>query len=979
MTMILTDSIHKIAYSTDASTYREVPYGVAYPETIADIQALIAEAKRLNTHLMPRAAGTSIAGQVVGSGIVVDIKKWNQILEVNKEEKWARAQPGVVRDELNIVLKPYGLHFSPETSTSNRCCIGGMFGNNSCGTHSLIYGSTRHHVLACKGVLSDGSLFDTEQLDESNPLLKKILSQLKGWANDSVVVAQIKEAFPDKTLRRRSCGYAIDEAIERGKIDLCKLLVGSEGTLAFITEIKISLDPLPPAEKMVVCAHCDTLDKSFLANLVALKHNPVAVELMDGKILELSFQNLEQKRNSFFVEGLPAALVIAEFWGDTREEIDAQATAFEQAAKESGLVYTCTRVYGSDVAKVWDLRKAGLGVLSGMKGDAKPIGVIEDTAVVAERLPAYMTDFQEMLKRLGTSCVYYGHISTGELHLRPIINIKAAEGKKLFREVAFETAKLVKKHKGSLSGEHGDGRLRGEFIPLMYGDAVYQMMSEVKQTWDPDGVFNMHKIIDTPPMDEWLRFAVGQKYAVEEELCSNKTYYNWRAAFDECKVEGASGVRSQAHALMCSVEQCNGAGACLKSNLIGGTMCPAYKVSGDETRSTRTRANVLREILTRGYDSEAFAGVNQGKSVFDLPELSEVLDTCLACKGCLSECPSNVDMTKLRSEILQQKYDRHGTPLRSWMVARMAKMEELGAMVRPLYNFFATWKPSATIIKKIVRFSADRQIPTLSRYSMRKLVAQENKKTGNKAGRKVYLFADEFTNHQDAELGLTFAKLLMKLGYSVEIPKHVESGRAAFSKGCLKLAKKYAVKNVQMLSDIITDDTPLVGIEPSCILSFRDEYPDIVPAEMRDTAKKLSKNCLLFDEFIMKEVASGHISQDAFKSIDAEIYLHGHCHQKSLIGVGKSAEMLKLIPDAKVNVIPSGCCGMAGSFGYEKEHYETSLAIGEMVLFPAVRKATANKEKNVIIAAPGTSCRQQILDGAGVKALHPIEIMYNSL
>ena len=983
MQRILTDSLHKIAYSTDASIYREVPYGVAYPETVADIQVLIAEAKRLNTHLIPRAAGTSIAGQVVGSGIVVDMKKWNQILEVNKEEKWARVQPGVVRDELNLALKPYGLHFSPETSTSNRCCIGGMFGNNSCGTHSLIYGSTRHHVLACKGVLSDGSLFDTEHLNDNDPLLNKILDQLKEWAKDPSVVAQIEDAFPDKSLRRRSCGYAIDEAIEGGKIDLCKLLVGSEGTLAFITEIKVSLDPLPPVEKMVVCAHCDTLDKSFLANLVALKHNPVAVELMDGKILELSFQNLEQKRNSFFVEGLPAALVIAEFWGGTREEIDAQATAFEQDAKESGLVYTCTRVYGSDVAKVWDLRKAGLGVLSGMKGDAKPIGVIEDTAVAAERLPAYMKDFQEMLKRLGTSCVYYGHISTGELHLRPIINIKTAEGKKLFREVAIETAKLVKKHKGSLSGEHGDGRLRGEFIPLMYGDAVYQMMREVKQTWDPDGVFNMHKIIDTPPMDEWLRFAVGQKYAVEEELCSNNTYYNWRAAFDECKVEGASGVRSQAHALMCSIEQCNGAGACLKSNLIGGTMCPAYKVSGDETRSTRTRANVFREILTRGYESEAFAGVNQGKSVFDIPELSEVLDTCLACKGCLSECPSNVDMTKLRSEIQQQKYDRHGTPFRSWMVARMAKMEEFGAKVRPFYNFFASWSVSSWVIKKIVRFSVKRQIPKLSRYSMRRLVEMENAKHpeifNSPLRRKVYLFADEFTDLQEAELGLMFARLLMKLGYAVEVPKHVESGRAAISKGCLKLAKGYAEENVRLLRRFIMDETPLVGIEPSCILSFRDEYPDLVPAEMRKDAQKLAKSCLLFDEFIVREAQAGRIKKDAFKELNGEIYLHGHCHQKSLIGVGKCADMLRFIPGAKVNVIPSGCCGMAGSFGYEKEHYATAMAIGEMVLFPTVRKATADKEKNVIVAAPGTSCRQQILDGTGVKALHPIEIMYNSL
>ena len=985
MSQILTDSLHRIAYATDASIYREVPVGVAYPKTAEDIAELIKEARRKNTCLIPRAAGTSVAGQVVGSGIVADIKPWNKILEINAVESWARVQPGVVRDELNLALRPYGLHFSPETSTSNRCCIGGMFGNNSCGTHSLIYGSTRHHVIACKGVLSDGTEFDTERLEEpgyrdGRPLLNAILSQLETWADDAPTRALIEENFPDKSLRRRSCGYAIDEAIEtigqNPGLALCKLLAGSEGTLAFITEIKVSLDPLPPAHKMVVCAHCNTLEGSFRANLIALKHKPAAVELMDGKILELSFQNLEQKRNSFFVEGMPAALLIAEFWGDSREAIDSQADAFEQDALASGLVYTNTRVYGADVSRVWDLRKAGLGVLAGMKGDAKPIGVIEDTAVAPERLPAYMKDFAQMLERLHTSCVYYGHISTGELHLRPILNLKTPEGKKLFRQIAEDTARLVRTHKGSLSGEHGDGRLRGEFIPLMYGREVYGLMQEVKRCWDPDGVFNMNKIVDTPPMDEWLRFAVGQKYAVEELLEGNNTYYNWRAAFDECKVEGASGVRSQAHALMCSVEQCNGAGACLKSRLMGGTMCPAHMVSGDEVKSTRARANVIRELLTRG-DGD----------VFDIPELSEVLDSCLACKGCLSECPSNVDMTKLRSELLQQKYDRHGTPFRSWMVARMPKFEALGAKVRPLYNFFATWRPSALIIKKLIRFSADRSIPRLSRYSMRKLVRMESRQSAP-GGRKVFLFADEFTNHQEAELGLMFARLLMRLGYSVEVPRHTESGRAAISKGCLKLAKKYAIKNVSALSGLITSDAPLVGIEPSCILSFRDEYPDLVPQEMRFDAKALAANCLLFDEFIMREAAAGRISPDAFTELYADVYLHGHCHQKSLIGVGKSADMLRLVPGLKVHVIPSGCCGMAGSFGYEKEHYATSMAIGEMVLFPAVRKATApekapaaptSPERPVLVAAPGTSCRQQILDGTGVKALHPIEILFNSL
>ena len=950
-----------MAYATDASAYREMPVGVAFPSDAGEVGELLAQARALGTHLIPRAAGTSLAGQVVGEGIVVDIRGWNQILEINPEERWARIQPGVVRDELNLALKPYGLLFSPETSTSNRCCLGGMFGNNSCGTHSLVYGSTRDHVIACKGVLSDGTEFDTARVDEpgyreARPLLDAVLRQLEGWASDPAVRQLLLDNFPDRSLRRRSCGYAIDEAVESH--DLCKLLAGSEGTLAFITEMTVSLDPLPPTEKLVVNAHCNTLEGSFEANLIALAHRPAAVELMDGKILELSFQNIELKRNTTFIEGLPAAVLIAEFWGDTREEIDAKASAFEQDAMASGLVSVCTRVYGAEVAKVWDLRKAGLGVLSGMKGDAKPIGVVEDTAVAPERLPAYMRDFRAMLERLHTSCVFYGHISTGELHLRPILNIKTAEGRKLFRDIATETALLVRKHKGSLSGEHGDGRLRGEFIPLMYGPEVYRLMQEVKRTWDPDGQFNLHKIVDTPPMDEGLRFEVGQTYRIE----SVKTYYNWRAAFDECQVEGASGVRSQAHALMCSVEQCNGAGACLKSNLIGGTMCPAFKQSGDELRSTRARANILREALTRGKG-------------FDDPAVTEILDSCLACKGCLSECPSSVDMTRIRSEVLQQKYDRHGTPLRSWMVARMARMEAFGSAVRPLYNFFAQWKPSAALIKRIVRFSADRQIPSLSRYSMRKLVAREPQP---REGRKVYLFADEFTNHQEAELGLTFVRLLNRLGYRVEIPRHGESGRAAISKGCLRLAKKYAVKNVSLLKDIVTGDCPLIGIEPSCILSFRDEYPDLVPPEMRDEAKQLAGNCLLFDEFLMREVRAGRIGPDVFRETDADIWLHGHCHQKSLVGVGATADLLRLIPGARVHVIPSGCCGMAGSFGYEKEHYATSMAIGEMVLFPTVRKAVESPGKT-LVAAPGTSCRQQILDGTGVKAQHPVEILFNSL
>ena len=929
---ILTDALHRIAYATDASIYREMPMGVAYPKTADDIKALLMKARVRKTHLIPRAAGTSIAGQVVGSGIVVDISRYmNRILEINADERWVRVQPGVVRDELNIAPKPYGLFFSPETSTSNRCCIGGMVGNNSCGTHSLVYGSTRHHVMALKGILADGTDFEcttnTFTFAPSSRVGKKVQELLSSWHNDESIRQLLTDSFPDRSLRRRSCGYALDECLEGDSINLPALLTGSEGTLAFVTEIKLSLDPLPKPSALLIQKLGD-MNEAWPANLALLTKHPTAVELIDGEILKLALGNPEARRNmealKLDTEHLPAALLVAEFNADVLPTDSYQCvTASEQ------------------IASVWNLRKAGLGVLTGTDSDAKPIGVIEDTAVAPERLDAYMHDFRSMMAELGLSCVYYGHISTGELHLRPVLDIKLEHHRKLFREVATRTALLVKKHRGSLSGEHGDGRLRGEFIPLMYGKEVYDLFCQLKDAFDPDKLLNMGKIVHTPPMDQFLRYEVNQPYTI-----------------------AASASRDAAETLMRRIERCNGSGDCRKSNLIGGTMCPAFKVSGDELMTTRARANVLREVLTRG-------SLPQSK------EVQQVLSSCLACKACKSECPSNVDMTRLRSQVLQLYYDQTHVPFRVMMVSLMAQIERIGSWVPRIYNWFATTNWTAKILKNMVHFAAERHIPTLSRYTMRQLIKKYQQtniqsKISNLQSRKVYLFADEFTNYMEAELGLTFAQLLTKLGYQVIVPKHTESGRAPISKGWLKLAAKYATKNVKLLAPIISEQAPLVGIEPSCILSFRDEYPDLMPtAELKKQAQQLAPNCLLYDEFLLREIQAGRIDPAVFKHLTNDIWLHGHCHQKALVGVSKTAQLLQYTTSGQVHVIPSGCCGMAGSYGYDKDHYATSMAIGEMVLFPAVR----NAQKDDIIAAPGTSCREQIANGTGKKAFHPIEIL----
>jgi FAD/FMN-containing dehydrogenase/Fe-S oxidoreductase len=955
---LYTDETTRILYATDASAYREVPLAVAVPKSTEDLKKLISFARENKTSLIPRTAGTSLAGQVVGNGIVVDVSKnFTKIIEFNKEERWVRVQAGVIRDELNLFLKPHGLLFGPETSTANRAMIGGMVGNNSCGSNSMVYGSVREHLLELKAILSDGSEVSLHSLDldafhekcEGNSLESGIYKNIRSLLSDHENQVGIRKEFPRKSIERRNTGYALDILLESAPFtaggpdfNFCKLIAGSEGTLAFITEIKVQLIPLPPRETGLLCVHFNSIDESLRANLVALKHKPSACELIDHYILECTKDNIEQNKNRFFVQGDPGAILVIEFKRNNRSEIEDIVSILTGELKNAGLGYHYPLLFGEDTNKIWSLRKAGLGLLGNMPGDSKPVPVVEDTAVDVHDLPEYISEFNQLLTKYGLHSVHYAHAGSGEIHLRPIINLKTEEGNQMFRTIATEIAGLVKKYQGSLSGEHGDGRLRGEFIKRMVGERNYELFKTIKRNWDPENIFNPNKIVDTPPMNSMLRYTPGQKTPVFNTVFR---YYN--------------------QDVLQHAEQCNGSGDCRKTALSGGTMCPSFMATKNEKDTTRARANILREFLTN----------SEKLNRFDHQEIYEVMDLCLSCKGCKSECPSNVDVAKLKAEFLQQYHDVHGIPFRSRLIANFNKSQKIGSLAPGLYNFLATNRLTSRLIKRISGFAEARSMPALAKQSLMKWYVNHSKVEKRISHRKVYLFCDEFTNYNDTEIGIKAILLLETLGYEVVIPQHEESGRAWLSKGLLRDAKKIANKNISLLKGIINSENPLLGIEPSAILTFRDEYVDLADEELFAAAKELSKNVFLIDEFIAAEIKQGKLDKNLFTKESRKIKLHGHCQQKALSSVSHSVSMLSLPENFTVETIPSGCCGMAGSFGYEKEHYTLSMQIGELVLLPAVR----NQPDDVIIAAPGTSCRHQIKDGCDKKALHPIEILYDAL
>ncbi|UII79439.1 FAD-binding and (Fe-S)-binding domain-containing protein [Flagellimonas sp. CMM7] len=952
---LLIDDLSRTLYATDASVYRKQPTAVAYPLTKEDIQVLISFANKHGIGLIPRTAGTSLAGQCVGEGIVVDVSKhFTRILHLDKDKKQVKVQPGVVRDELNQYLKPFGLFFGPNTSTSNRCMIGGMVGNNSSGTTSIQYGVTRDKVVALNCVLSDGSEAFFADLDKDEFESKKNQNSLEGLIYSTIDAElsstenqeNIRTEFPKPSIHRRNTGYAVDELLKNnvfggneGDFNLCKLLSGSEGTLAFTTEITLQLDDTPPPLSAMVATHYSSLEDCLSDVAPVMQHNLHTCEMMDKVILDCTKNNRAQLVNRFFVDGDPAGILMLEVKANTDDELEKQLRGLLTTIEKSGLSYASPVLKGDDINKALELRKAGLGLLGNMVGDRKAVACIEDTAVALEDLKDFIGEFTKIMKGYDQDAVYYAHAGAGELHLRPILNLKKSEDVALFRAITTDVAKLTKKYKGSFSGEHGDGIVRAEFIPLMIGEANYELLKRIKSVFDPNTIFNPGKIVDAFPMDESLRYEINR---VEPEV---KTLMDF----------------SDSEGILKAAEKCNGSGDCRKSHNMYGGMCPSYHATKNEKDTTRGRANALREFLTN----------SEKPNKFDQKELKEVFDLCLSCKACASECPSNVDVATLKAEFLYQYQETNGYPLRSKLFAHNTRFNALGSKLPSLTNSIYKSKALGGLLKKTSGVASERSLPKVYNFNFDNYLKKLRVENAQSL-KKVVLYIDEFTQYLDIEVGKDAIELLCKLGYDVQL-FYAESGRTYLSKGFLKQAKKLVEKNIGNLETILQQDIPIVGLEPSAILSFRDEYKRL--HDHKEQVDILSSNSFLAEEFLASEISNGNITSDSFTLEEKVVKIHSHCHQKALSNQKVTFDALNLPKNYKVSIIASGCCGMAGSFGYEKEHYEISMKVGELKLFPAVRKSP----EETIISANGTSCRHQIKDGTERDSQHPVSILRQAL
>lgn len=926
------DKISRALYSTDASVYQIEPAGVVIPKTREDIINAFAICRKHRVPVTMRGGGTSQAGQAIGEGVQIDTSKYyNRLLELNLAEGWVRVEPGIVLDELNAQLAPHGVRFAPDISTASRACIGGMMANNSAGARSVLYGKTIDHVLEQTVLLSDGSIVEFRDVARD---------QAPIWG-DSLesrcyrTVLKLAEQHADEIDRRypkvlrRVGGYNLDEFVDSAKpVNLAKLMVGSEGTLGIVLEAKLKLVPLPKAKAVMVIEFADLLE-SLAATPVILTHKPSAVEVMDKAILQKTSQNAGlDKLKRTFIKGDPASTLCVEFYADRKEDLPSRLAALEKDLRGRKLGYAYHSDTGPTQQQIWSLREAALGLSMAMKEDAKSISFVEDTAVAPERLRDFIERFLQVIRKHGTTAGIYAHASVGCLHVRPVVNMKTAEGVRKFEAIAQDVADLVLEFGGALSGEHGDGLVRSPFMKQMFGPVLYEAFREIKRTFDPDGSLNPGKIVEAPPLTTNLRFGVGYETP------------NPTAWFDYSEYGGLGG----------AVEMCSGVGACRKK--LSGTMCPSFMATKDEAHTTRGRANVLR-LAMAGKLGEAGLGDDGVK---------QVLNLCLECRACKAECPVGVDMARYKSEFLADYYQRHGTPRQARALGNVHQLAEWGSRFAPLSNWIASSGPARWANEKLLGIDARRPVPKWRRGTFLATTLQADNPS-------VILFADTFTNHYDPEIGVAAVRILERMGHAVALRRPACCGRPLISQGLLKEAQKQAVKLVTGLHPLISRGQKILFLEPSCLSAVKEDAPDLLRGDQQRKARELAQACMLFEEF-----AAG--LDLPLRPGPRKVLLHGHCHQKSMGMLKASQALLAKIPEATLVDLDAGCCGMAGSFGYAKENYEVSRAIASRKLLPAIENMDRKKD---VLVAPGTSCRHQMADLADYEAVHPAVLIQSLL
>jgi FAD/FMN-containing dehydrogenase/Fe-S oxidoreductase len=934
------DRYSRLLYSTDASIYQIEPIGVVVPRHKGDVQAVIEIANKLGVSVLPRGGGTSLAGQTVGHSIVLDFSKYMQnVLEVNKEELWCRVQPGLVQDELNAHVRGLGLQFGPDTSTSNRATIGGMIGNNSAGAHSLTYGKTLDHVIELTMLLADGSEVVLKDLAPDEVERKSKNDAIEGRAYREVfrLAAQhrneILARYPK--IMRRVSGYNLDEFIKPQPFNLSRMIVGSEGTLATVVEAKMRLVPKPKWTAMDVIHFHDDIE-ALEASQAILETAPYALESTDKMILNLARGNIVQSQRLGFVQGNPSSLLMVEFAGETEDEAREKVHKLEELRKREKIGYAATQAFKpEEVRAIWGVRKAGLGLLLGTTGDKKPIAFVEDAAVAPAKLPEFIRRFRDVVARHDTIAGYYGHCSVGCMHIRPLINLKEESERSKMVSIANAISDLVLEFNGALSGEHGDGLARSHFNAKLFGPALYDAFRQIKRAFDPKNLMNPGKIVDSPAMTESLKIS--------------PQYKTWQPQ-TTLDFSGQGGFAR-------AVEMCSGMGECRKK--LDGTMCPSYMGTLDEEHSTRGRANALRSVLSGKVPKDEFTG----------KRLYEVMDLCLECKACKAECPSNVDMAKIKYEFLDHYHRANGLPLRNRMFGGIETLNRIGSSLAPVSNWFVNSSLNRWLMEMFAGIDRRRPLPQFAGETFADWF-QKHQREGDGSKGDVVLFHDTFNNYNTPRVAIAATGFLEKSGYRVVLVDKKCCGRPMISKGMLGQAKENAAWNVGKLAPYAEKGTPIVGLEPSCLLTLRDEYPEFIAT---GAAKKVAEHSFMIEEFVLREQKEGRLKLNA-NAGGRKALLHGHCHQKALVGTTPTVAMLKAA-GYEVSEVDSGCCGMAGSFGFEKEHYDLSTKIGNRRLAPAVQAAAAEVE----IVAPGISCRQQIDHLTQRKAKHPAELLWEGL